>query len=229
MVLHTACDDAKDRGDGDPRRRPGRGASTDRLRRSASRVAAKRSRWRSPRGSAGSPEAPCPASAWRLTPVKRGRSPRKGLQQVATRGHRIEASFRRAILRARRRRRSRPAGHPAQHPTSRRSSAVEQLIRNQQVAGSIPAVGSTFYVNNLAGIRCEYSTTSPPSRSATGQRTPSAARGRGPATANGTGKVRAGRYGRRSCRAAAALGPPATCIARRGAPERACRIGCQWT
>jgi hypothetical protein len=26
----------------------------------------------------------------------------------------------------------------------RRSSTVEQLIRNQQVAGSIPAVGSTF-------------------------------------------------------------------------------------
>ena len=35
-----------------------------------------------------------------------------------------------------------PGNPPCGIPPSRRSSAVEQLIRNQQVAGSIPAVGS---------------------------------------------------------------------------------------
>ena len=41
----------------------------------------------------------------------------------------------------------RPEPRPRRYKfaSSRRSSAVEQLIRNQQVAGSIPAVGSIPY------------------------------------------------------------------------------------
>ena len=44
-----------------------------------------------------------------------------------------------------------PAALYARTPRRRRSSAVEQLIRNQQVLGSSPSVG-TNKINELSGI-----------------------------------------------------------------------------